>query len=119
MQSLLGLARMCTCHPSSFWRTQNPSQKPTIILPDNHLCDASSPICLELDEKKAGAEHYSPLVEEEVNDEASDVMVDKALDRCSLPKKEHVDMDVDEVKCRASDLPVIEEAGAPKCATNG
>ena len=44
------------------------------------------------------------MVKEKVNDEASDVMVDKALDIWSLPQKEHVDMEEDEVTGRASDL---------------
>ena len=57
-------ARACSnvyMAPVVVWRCGNPSQAPTVFLPENPICDRSTPILLDLDEKASGVEHYSPL----------------------------------------------------------
>ena len=89
MASLLGLARLCTCHPSSFGGRRIRYKRQLFFLPENPACDQSPPIFLELDERTPGAEHYSPLVSSSETDTdaitegeieiVTDDMIDKAL----------------------------------------
>ena len=44
------------------FRKHNPDQLPTVFLPPVSDSEEQNPICVELDEKDAGAEHYNPLV---------------------------------------------------------
>ena len=87
-------ARACSnayMAPVVIWRFQNPSQAPTIFLPESAACDQSPPILLELDESTPGAEHYSPLrspsetdidsiTETETEEVVTNEMLDKALE---------------------------------------